>query len=59
MSDLKIPIQEIIEEIDEYCDGNEDLYNGAIHQLTDEESEQLTVREFLVRILLRCKEDES
>ena len=55
MSNLKIPLKEIIEEIDEYCDGTEDLYNNAIHELTDDDSEQLTIRQFLIKLLLKCR----
>jgi len=41
----------ILKELDEHNDSNEDLYNREIHDLSDEDSEVLTVKEFLLQIL--------
>ncbi len=44
-------IEEILEQLDELNDSYEDLYNREIHDLSDEESEQLTVKEFLLKLI--------
>lgn len=45
-------ITEILDKLDELNDSYEDLYNRELHKLTDEESETLTVKEFLININL-------
>jgi len=44
-------LEEILDQLDELNDSYEDIYNREIHELSDEESEQLTVKEFLLRLL--------
>jgi len=44
-------LEEILEQLDELNDSYEDLYNREIHGLSDEESEQLTVKEFLLKLI--------
>jgi len=44
-------LEEILEQLDELNDSYEDLYNREIHDLSDEESEQLTVKEFLLKLI--------
>jgi hypothetical protein len=34
-------ITELLEAIDDYNDGDEDVYNEALHDLTDEDAENL------------------
>jgi hypothetical protein len=44
-------LDELLNEIDEFNDGIEDTYNMALHNLTEEEAEKLTVKEFLLNLL--------
>jgi len=46
-----INISEILDNLDEFNDSYEDIYNNALHNLSDEESEKLTVKEFLLQLL--------
>jgi hypothetical protein len=50
------PIEELLEEIDEYNDGIEDIYNKALHDLPDGDGENLSVKDFLLMLLEQCKE---
>jgi hypothetical protein len=50
-------LKEILDTLDDYCDGTEDLYNKEIHELTDDEAEHLTVKEFLLNLLMEYQED--
>ena len=49
-------LDKLLKKIDEYNDGIEDLYDKTLHELTDEESEKLTVKEFLLNLLKECTE---
>ena len=44
-------IDDLLKKLEEYNDSYEDIFNRELHNLTDEESEQLTVKEFLLKIL--------
>ncbi len=44
-------LKEILAQLDESNDSYEDIYNQRIHDLSDKESEQLTVKEFLLQLL--------
>lgn len=44
-------LKEILVILDEVNDSYEDIYNTAIHELSDQKSEELTVKEFLLEKL--------
>jgi hypothetical protein len=50
-------LNEILDELDEYNDIYEDLYNRELHDLSDEDSEKLTVKEFLLLLLDENSDD--
>lgn len=48
---------EILNKLDEYNDGIEDLYNYALHELENGDAENLNVKEFLESLLKGMEED--
>ncbi len=44
-------LKEILNKLDEVNDSYEDIYNKELHELLDEDSEKLTVKEFLLKLL--------
>jgi recombinational DNA repair protein (RecF pathway) len=50
-------LNEILDKLDEYNDIYEDLYNRELHDLSDEDSEKLTVKEFLLLLLDENSDD--
>jgi len=53
---MDTPIEELLEAIDDYNDGNEDIYNTALHDLADGDGENLSVKDFLSMLLEQCRE---
>ena len=44
-------LKEILNKLDEVNDSYEDIYNRELHNLSEEDSEKLTVKEFLSKLL--------
>ncbi len=44
-------LEEILNKLDEVNDSYEDIYKRELHNLSEEDSEKLTVKEFLSKLL--------
>lgn len=48
-------IDDLLNEIDAYNDGDEDIYNTALHELVEDDGD-FTIRQFLENLLKECTE---
>jgi hypothetical protein len=46
---------ELLEAINDYNDGDEDIYNCALHEL-EEGDMDMTIKEFLLMLLEQCRD---
>lgn len=53
---MDTPIEELLEAIDDYNDGDEDIYNNALHDLADGDGENMSVKDFLLDLLEKCRD---